>query len=100
MKFSIDVGDKEKTRIDFVRGFCLGKMEIRANGELVGSNDLTDLSTHFNFQFVRRYPFEVGDKERHRLVIEHERPAFCGGMRKNWYRVIVDGKLVQEYHGY
>jgi hypothetical protein len=49
---------------------------------------------------VKRYEFRVGQQESHEVAIEHERPWFFGGLRRNTYRVYVDGKLAQEHYGF
>jgi hypothetical protein len=100
MQFSFEIGDREKIRIEFSRGFWWGGVTITANGQLVASRSALDPSTQFNFDFVKRYEFIVGDKEEHKVAIEHKRPVIFGGIRRQTYRVIVDEHLLEEHYGY
>ena len=100
MRFSFEVGDGEKCRVEFYRGPLFGAMTVTANGKLVVFKDPEKLSTHFSLECVKRYEFSVGEKERHEVAIEHERPLLLAGLRPHKYRVNVDGKLVEEHHGF
>jgi hypothetical protein len=100
MRFSLEVGDGEKCRVEFYRGPLFGAMTVTANGKLVAFKDPEKLSTHFSFEYVNRYEFSVGEHEPHEVAIEHERPWFLGGLRRNQYRVYVDGKLVEGHYGF
>jgi hypothetical protein len=51
-------------------------------------------------RLVKRYELTVGDREAHSVVIEKERKLFFAGFRKQKYRVLIDGRLVQEHEGY
>ena len=73
---------------------------IAADGQQVVFVDPTRLSAHFNFKWVKRYTFVVGQRERHEITIEHERPILLGGLWPNKYRVFVDGCMTEEHHGY
>jgi hypothetical protein len=57
-------------------------------------------STHFNFRHLKRYQFTVGKDEQHQVVIEHERSLLWAGLRRQKYRVYVDGQAVQEHYGF
>ena len=98
MRFAFDVGDAEKSRIEFCRDPVFGRMTITANGQLVGSKDPAQLSTHFDFEWLKRYTFVVEEKEQHEITIEHERPRWLGGLRRHKYRVFVDGRRTDEEH--
>jgi hypothetical protein len=100
MRFSFDVGNGNKSHIDFYRGPIFGAVTITANGKLVAFKDPDKLSTHLSFELVKRFEFTVGDRERHDVMIEQERPRLFGGVRRNKYRVIIDGKLLEEHHGF
>jgi hypothetical protein len=100
MRFSFEIGKGEKCRVEFYRGPLFGAVTVTANGKLVVFKDPEKLSTHFSFGLVKRFAFIAGEKEPHEVSIEHERPRFLGGLRRNKYRVNVDGKLVEEHYGY
>jgi hypothetical protein len=100
MRFAFDLGDTERTRVEFSRNPWVGTMRITADGQRVAFVDPTRLSTHFDFRWVKRYTFVVGRVERHEVTIEHERPVLQGGQRPNKHRVFVDGRVTEERHGY
>ena len=45
------------------------------------------------------WTIEVGQRERHVVRIEKERPRILAAFRANTYRVFVDGEYVKEYVG-
>lgn len=100
MRFAFEVGDAEKARVEFYRNPWVGTMRITADGQQVAFVDPAQLSTHFDFRWVKRYMFVVGRTERHEVTIEHERPTLLGGLRPNMYRVFVDGQRTEEHRGY
>ena len=100
MRFAFELGDTERTRVEFSRNPWIGTTRITADGQQVAFVDPTRLSTHFDFQWVKRYTFVVGQVERHEVTIEHERPIMLGGLLPNQYRVFVDGRVTEEHHGY
>jgi hypothetical protein len=100
MKFTLEVGDTEKSRIEFYRNCITGAMQILVNGEQVAEQSWLSPSTHFSFTLKRRNAFEVGKVEKHQVVIERERPLLVAGIRPHTYRVFVDGQLIHERSGY
>lgn len=100
MRFAFQVGGAEKARVEFYRNPWIGTMRVTADGQQVAFVDPTHLSTHFNFEFVKRYTFAVGKAERHEVTIEHERPVLLSGLRPHVYRVFVDGQKTEEHRGY
>jgi hypothetical protein len=100
MKFTVEVGDNEKSRIELYRNWFTGAMQILVNGEQVAQQSWLLPSTHFSFSRKRRHEFGVGEVEKHQVVIERERPLIIAGIRPHTYRVFVDGKLIHEQRGY
>jgi len=100
MKFTLEVGEKEKHRIDYCRDPFFGTERLRADGQLVASRSVVSLSNYVSFPLCRRYEFSVGELEKHTLVLEKERPLLLAGFRPHTYRVLVDGKLILERQGY
>jgi hypothetical protein len=100
MRFTLEVGDNEKSRINFSRSSFTGAMQILVNGEAVARDSWLSPSTHLGFTRKRRYEFVVGKVEKHQVVIEKERPLLFGGVRPQTYRVFVDGQLIHEQRGY
>jgi hypothetical protein len=100
MKFTLEIGDKEKTKIQFSRNWFTGSMKILADGKRVAHQSPFDGGTHFHAGLKRRYEFEVGTTEKHKVVLEKERPLLMAGGRAQTYCVFVDDKLVHEQSGY
>lgn len=100
MKFELEVGSTEKHQITFDRSWFTGAMSIKVDGHEVASRSSLNPATHVFFELVERFPFSVGQGDRHDVLIEHERPVLIAGLRPHKYRVFVDGQLVQERRGY
>jgi len=100
MRFAFKLGDIETARVEFYRNPWVGTMRITADGRHVVFVDPTRLTTHFDFKWVKRYTFVVGQGERHEVTIEHERPVWMGGLKPNTYRVFVDGQMTEMHQGY
>ena len=100
MKFTLEVGDKEKSKIEFSRNCWTGTMQTLVDGRRVARQSLFSPFTHFSFAKKRRYEFSVGKTETHKVVLEKERPWLAAGFRPQTYRVFVDGKFVHEQSGY
>jgi hypothetical protein len=100
MRFTLEVGDNEKSRIEFSRNSFTGAMHTLVNGHKVAQQSLLSPGTHFNFDLKRTYEFAVGRLETHKVTLEQERPLLFAGFREQIYRVFVDGRLVHEQTGY
>ena len=100
MKFTLEVGNNEKSRIDLSRNWFTGAMQVLVDGEEAARQSWLSPSTHFSFTRKRRYEFEIGKMEKHQVVIEKERPLIIAGIRAQTYRVFVDGQLIHEQTGY
>jgi hypothetical protein len=97
MEFAIEVGENEKTRVAFSRSWWTGAVRITANDRVVAGRSPWRFSTHFSLNRLTRFEFTVGERERHHVVVEHERPRAFGGMGNQKFKVYVDDPLVQEY---
>lgn len=100
MEFTVDIGQQERTRLQYSRSWFSGEERIVANGNLIASRSMFAPSTHFSFRRIRRREFTVGLSEPHEVIIEKERPLLFPAFRPNTYRVFVDGALVHEQRGY
>jgi hypothetical protein len=100
MKFTLEIGEKEKHRIDYSRNWFFGTERLRADGELVASRSVVSPSNYISFPLCRRYEFSIGTSEPHTVVFEKARPLLFAGFRPHKYRVLVDGKLVHEQEGF
>lgn len=100
MKFTLEIGDKEKHRIDYYRNWFFGTERLRADGEIVASRSAVSPSNYVSIPLCRRYEFNIGTSEPHLVVFEKERPLILAGIRPHKYRVFVDGKLVHEQEGF
>jgi hypothetical protein len=100
MKFVLEIGDREKSKVEFSRNWFTGAMKILVDGLRVAHQSPLSPATHFAVKLKRRYEFEVGEAEKHKVVLENERPLLLAGVRAHTYRVFVDGHLVHEQSGY
>ena len=100
MKFTLEIGDKEKHWIDYYRNWFFGTERLRADGEMVARRSVVSPSNYVSIPLCRRYEFSVGTAEPHTVVFEKERPLLMAGFRPHKYRVFVDGKLVHEREGF
>jgi hypothetical protein len=118
VKFSFEVGDREKHMVDFSWNQFWGALKIRVDGRLVKSKAIT-LSSPTNLfgeleappeekwnvggleiQLVERWSFEVGEQEKHQVSIEKERAKLIAWAKPQKYQVYVDNRLVEEHEGY
>jgi len=95
MKFNFEVGNREKHQITFSFNQMFGNLKITVDGETL-KRDFRLLS----FNLIKKYEFNVGVQERHKIVIEKERKLLLAGFRPQKYRVFVDDKLLQEHEGF
>ena len=100
MKFTLEVGDKEKHRIGYYRNWFFGTERLWADGLLIASRSVFSPSNYVSFPLCRRYEFVVGQAEQHTVILEKQRPLLFAGIRPHIYRVLVDGKPVFEKQGY
>ena len=100
MTFALEVGDKEKSRVEFSRNCFTGAMQTLVDGRKVAWQSPFSIFTHFSFTRRRHYEFVVGKMETHKIVLEKERPWLFAGFRPQIYRVFVDGQLVHKQTGY
>jgi hypothetical protein len=101
MRFTVQIGGKEPSRVDVYRDPFLGTFRVLVDGELIAKRSAFSPFTHFTLPTgVHRYEFTVGKTERHSVVVEHERPFFLAGFRPQTFRVFVDGRLMHEQRGY
>jgi hypothetical protein len=122
MKFSIEIGQEEKHRVEFSWSKWLGVGKIRVDGKLILKTKplalgelakLAELRTTVGTArylgemmsgkagpvMIRGWTFEVGDREKHVVRIEKERPKLLAALRPHLYRVIVDGELLDRFVG-
>jgi len=94
MQFSFTVGINEQHRVDFSFDQVIGNLEIKVDGQ-TAIKDFRFAS----LKLTKRYEFIVGVNEKHSVAIEKKRKLFLAGLRPQQYRVFIDGRLVQTYHG-
>lgn len=95
MKFSFEVGFEEKHILNVDYNQMVGLLSIS-----VDNREIISELRMFSLSLVKTYEFSVGTNERHAVKIEKERKLFLAGLRKQKYRVYVDGRLIQEYEGF
>lgn len=94
MQFEFNVGTQEPHKVQFSFDQFRGDLKI-----LVDGNPAVQDLRMFSLSLVKRYEFNVGTHEPHKVTIEKERKLLLAGLRKQKYRVFVDGKLIQSYEG-
>jgi hypothetical protein len=94
MQFSFEVGEHEKHVVSLDYNQMIGLLSIS-----VDNREVVNELRMFSLSLVRTYEFMVGTEERHAVKIEKERKLFLAGLRKQKYRVYVDGRLINEYEG-
>ncbi len=118
MKFSFEVGNQEKHKVDFSWNQFWGSLKIKVDDQLVKSKTITISSPTNIFdkleappeekwnvggleiQLVERWIFGVGEQEKHQVKIEKERDKAFAWAKPQKYRVHIDNKLVKECKGY
>ena len=100
MKFTREIGEKEKHQSDYYRNWFRGTERLRANGQIIASRSVVSPSNYISFPLCRRHEFTVGETERHTGVFEKLRPLLFAGFRPHLYRVSVDGKQIFEKQGF
>ena len=119
MRFSFDVGQQERHRVDFCWSQMTGALRLAVDGAVIAHKSFT-LSSRTNLlnpldipdaekwkllgklevEVVQKWTFEVGAQERHQVRIEKEREKLFAPLRPHTYRVFVDGQLVDSQRGY
>ena len=92
MKFTVEIGNKEKHQISYSFNKFWGNVNISVDGKTIER----DLRT-YSLELTKSYQFSVGEKERHDIIIEKIRPLIHAGFRSNTYRIFVDGRLLKEF---
>lgn len=95
MYFSFEVGIQEKHFVVVDYNQMVGLMSI-----LVDNRQVVSELRMFSLSLVKSYDFIVGVNERHAVRVEKERKLFMAGLRKQKYRVYIDGQLVQQHEGF
>lgn len=94
MQFDFEVGLLERHRVSYAYDRTRRNLEIKVDGVAVRKG-LRIMSLNL----IRRYHFVVGERERHRVVIEKDRDLPLLSFRPRTYRAWVDGLLVAEHTG-
>jgi hypothetical protein len=94
MQFSFEVGLHEKHVVSLDYNQMIGLLSIS-----VDNREVINELRMFSLSLVKAYDFFVGTNERHAVRIEKERKLFLAGLRKQKYRVYIDGHLIREYEG-
>lgn len=95
MKFSLEVGDVEKHRIDFQFNQIWGKLTIQVDGDVVLSDVI-----FFRTSLVMNYAFDVPGPEKLSVRIQQIGAPVFAGFFPYTYNVFVDGKLAKSIRGY
>jgi hypothetical protein len=92
LKFEI-----EGTGVEFSRNSITGRSTLTTDTETKTLQSPFNPFTHFSWRLRRRWPFFI---KGHEVSIELQRPLLFAGFRPQTYRVLVDGKVIQERDGF
>jgi hypothetical protein len=90
MRFALDIGETEKSHLEFQFNQLLGSTVIKVNNKEVKKSVRL-----FSGPFQERHEVEVGTNERHTVFIEKQRKWLFGQK----YLVYVNQRLVKLFHG-
>ncbi len=90
MKFAIDIGEKEKHRLEYNFNQLLGNLVIKVNEKAIKASRRL-----INEPVLEIHVFVVGDQEKSTVRIEKERKQLLG--HRN--RVYVNNRLVKVLEG-
>ncbi len=90
MKFTIEVGEVEKQRVEFSFNQLLGRTVIRSNGQ-----ELKRSVRLFSEPLCDTHEFNFDERERVQLKIEKQRRHLFGSR----YFVFVNNRLTQCFQG-
>jgi len=82
---------------EFRRNWFTGRAELRIDGKTDLLQHVLDLGTHVQFSLTKSWRRQCNG---HEVTIEVVRPLILAGFRPQKYRVLVDGSVVAERHGY
>ena len=100
MNIQVKVGEIENPEIVIKRNWFTGDFVYIINGQRNTIRSFFDVGTHFSNSLEKKYQFEVGDKDIHKIEIEHTRPSLFAGIRPHYYEVFIDGVLYTSYKDY
>lgn len=99
MQLDLTIGESEKINLLIERNWFTGRFSLTVNDEKHTLKSPYSFTTHFNANKKSEYSFEVGEREKHIVVIQHIRPRFFVGFRKQEFNVIVDRELCKSFKG-
>ena len=100
MEINIQLGQVEKIELIIRRNWFTGRFEYLENGNSNLIKSSLNPTTHFNISLKKVYQFVVGNKETHRIKVEHIRPLLFAGFRPQKFNVYINDKLTKQYKGY
>ena len=90
MRFALEIGETEKSRLEFEFNQLLGSTVIKVNDKPVKKSVRL-----FSEPLLETHQLEVGTNERHTVFIEKQRKLLFGQK----YLVYVNQRLVKLLHG-
>jgi len=100
MEINIQLGNNEITELIIRRNWFTGRFEYLENGNSNLIRSPLNPGAHINFSLKKVYEFVVGNKEQHKVKVEHIRPLLLAGLRPQKINVYINDELNKEYQGY
>jgi hypothetical protein len=113
VKFSFEVGDSPKHKVEFAWNQFWGSLRIAVDGEVLFTRRIQLMSpigehptdpvwrvAGMPIQLLEKWEFDVGTVQKHRVRIEKVRPKVLAGFRPHSYRALVDESVVFERTGF
>lgn len=94
MKLKFEI---ESTSVEFFRNPITGRSTLTTDTEAKTLQSPFNPFTHFSWKLKKRWRCLI---RGHEVSIELQRPLLFGGFRPQHYRVLIDGKVVQEQDGF
>jgi hypothetical protein len=94
MKIVLEV---EKARVEYTRNWFTGSAVLTVDGQRVVLQSSLNPGTHFSVALKKAWQCNVKGQT---LTIETERPLLFAGFRPHTYRIMVNGQVVAQRHGF
>jgi hypothetical protein len=92
LDFEFDVGDHERHRVHYSYDQFWGPWKVEVDGRIVLKG-----VRMMSWRLRKSYRFQVGELERHEVVLELTREGYYAGIRPQNCRVFIDGNFIEQH---